>query len=446
MLGAALSLTATQAVTPFWLKAALKAEAITSLIVSGPAAMLDFKAKRYAQPPLTTAAIESATDSELQILTAMALADVMTFTRAGNATYVDPADGLIKTATADIPRFEADGLLLEGPSTNFATTSSHTAATPWNNLTSNGLTVAVVATGMLGDVPYADFSITGTMTAASAALFVQPTSTITAAATGQTWIASLYHQLISGTWPASSTGLTTEVYELDASSGYLVGSGTFQQPTTTLARRSSARTLSNVSTANVRTGIVISGTSGTTSFSGQVVRLFGLQLEQDSVPSSLIQTTGSAVTRTADNARLSDQIAAILRRNAVSLVLQGKDLRGSISRVIGGANSERLLGFGANDSVLGAGASNYQSFASGLVTPLPDFGIGLGFDASGRSASYNGAAVTTSATPIDTNCSEIYLGRSANGQFANGHMKCLTLWPFRMTDTSLQTKAVAYDA
>jgi len=49
---------------------------------------------------------------------------VQTFTRASTATYIDPLDGLVKTAVNDTPRFErmADdgtGILLEGASTNY---------------------------------------------------------------------------------------------------------------------------------------------------------------------------------------------------------------------------------------------------------------------------------------------------------------------------------------
>lgn len=54
-----------------------------------------------------------------------------TFARTTTATYIDPADGLLKTAAINVPRFEAAGLLMEGQSTNYflnsATPASHTS-------------------------------------------------------------------------------------------------------------------------------------------------------------------------------------------------------------------------------------------------------------------------------------------------------------------------------
>jgi len=41
-----------------------------------------------------------------------------TFTRASSGTFIDRIDGLLKTSANDVARFEADGYLSEGPSTN----------------------------------------------------------------------------------------------------------------------------------------------------------------------------------------------------------------------------------------------------------------------------------------------------------------------------------------
>lgn len=60
---------------------------------------------------------------------------VATFTRASAGTYIDPMDGLVKTAVIDAPRFELGagggiGLLREESSTNILTYSRGTAAFP----------------------------------------------------------------------------------------------------------------------------------------------------------------------------------------------------------------------------------------------------------------------------------------------------------------------------
>ena len=47
-----------------------------------------------------------------------------TFTRASPATYVDPDTGFVTVASSGTPRFEANGLLMEGPSENIVTYSN----------------------------------------------------------------------------------------------------------------------------------------------------------------------------------------------------------------------------------------------------------------------------------------------------------------------------------
>jgi len=60
---------------------------------------------------------------------------VGSYTRAGNATYIDPADGLVKTKTANNERYEADGLLHEGAAENVITNPNtfRAAASNWAN-------------------------------------------------------------------------------------------------------------------------------------------------------------------------------------------------------------------------------------------------------------------------------------------------------------------------
>ncbi len=71
------------------------------------------------------------------------LSGTQTFTRASTGTYIDPLDGLVKTAAVDTPRFErmADGgvgILLEGSSTNYLLQSQDFTQTNWTKM---GVTV-----------------------------------------------------------------------------------------------------------------------------------------------------------------------------------------------------------------------------------------------------------------------------------------------------------------
>jgi len=70
----------------------------------------------------------------------VALSGTQTFTRASTGTYIDPLDGLIKTAAINTPRFErmADGgtgILLEGGSTNTALQSEDLTSTTLTGMT-----------------------------------------------------------------------------------------------------------------------------------------------------------------------------------------------------------------------------------------------------------------------------------------------------------------------
>jgi len=62
----------------------------------------------------------------------------VTFSRASTATYIDRY-GVLKYASIDEPRFEKEGLLIEGPSTNLLLYSEDFSNSVWSKM--NGLTV-----------------------------------------------------------------------------------------------------------------------------------------------------------------------------------------------------------------------------------------------------------------------------------------------------------------
>ncbi|MCV9962113.1 hypothetical protein OIU34_09390 [Pararhizobium sp. BT-229] len=85
-----------------------------------------------------------------------------------------------------------------------------------------------------------------------------------------------------------------------------------------------------------------------------------------------------------------------------------------------------------------------NSLVLGAVTPpLPACGVCLGWNGSGRSGSYNGAAVNSDLIAPAT-AGQVYLGRNQAGLFAAGRYDSLTIWPFRATNAAIQAKSVAY--
>lgn len=308
------------------------------------------------------------------------LDDLVTITRASTGTYID-ASGVIQTAAIDAPRFDystgARALLLEGSATNFATRSSHTDAYPWNTSnTLNGITATRVATGLTnGGIPYADYSLTGTATSATADLFVSPALSRTPATLGQTWTSSVYTRLISGTWPAGAT-VAVGVYEETAAGVYLAGtSGPGVTPTDNTQRTTHTRTTNQATVGQVRSPIVLYGmTPGVTTFTGQVIRLFGWQLEQNASATSLIQTLGGvAVTRAADNVAPID-LSGYDLSDGYTVVAWGQmdAVAGSYDRVLqldNGSNDDRQLMFWSKPISLLSQQAFYDNVLQGEYSP-----------------------------------------------------------------------------
>jgi hypothetical protein len=237
-------------------------------------------------------------------LTQKALAEIVTTSRPTTGTVID-ASGNIATVAADTARIDySDGhaaLLVEEARTNVVTRSSHTDAFPWSDgSTANGITATIAGTGFEGAVPYVDYALSGTATSTTANPFANTSYGIVAAAVGEVWTASVYTKLISGVWPNGI--FQGGVFELGAGNAYLRGSGGGEVPGAA-QRHVVTRTLTGPDLVNVRSSVQMAGmVPGVTTFSGQVIRIWGWQLEKGGNATSLIQTLGgTTVTRAADD-------------------------------------------------------------------------------------------------------------------------------------------------
>jgi hypothetical protein len=249
----------------------------------------------------------------------------ITFTRASTATYFDSA-GVLQTAQNNVPRLTYNpstlaplGLLIEEQRTNSIrnnTMQGAAAGTPGTLPTNwslsagggfTGMTSAVVGTGTESGITYIDLRFSGTPSASGTyRIYYEATNNI-AALTGQTWSNSQYIKIAAGS--LTGIGGFTDVYqEFTSAGGYITEAGvTTANPTTAglaTQRASTSRTLNGgATTAFVRTGLQVSLSSGVAI---DITLRIGLpQLELGAFATSVIPTTTTAVTRSADAASMT---------------------------------------------------------------------------------------------------------------------------------------------
>jgi hypothetical protein len=254
-------------------------------------------------------------------LVSKAFGDIITFTRASTATYFDSA-GVLQSAAVDQPRLDYDpatlaaqGLLIEEARTNSIrnnTMVGAAAGTPgtlpssgWSVFTSlTGLTREIVAVGTENGITYIDIRLSGTPSAAGQYFINYETTTQVGASSGQNWTGSAYYKLQAG----SLTGITSLLNA--ASSRNAVGADLFSA-TTAFTPTSAALNTQRVVTTQTNT-------PASTAFETQYLRLelsgaaiditlrIGLpQLELGAFATSVIPTTTTALTRSADVASVN---------------------------------------------------------------------------------------------------------------------------------------------
>ena len=167
----------------------------------------------------------------------------VTFSRASAAT--DVIAGTLQTYSTDQPRLSNNGLLIEEPRTNSlrngqASGSAGSLPTSWGITNAAGLT-ATYSTVVQNGFTCLRVALSGTPTASAWGLrFESPTQI--AAAQNQVWTGSFYHRLAAGS--------LSNISSLELRVAGVASSGTAFTPSSTLARASHTRTLSDAGTAN----------------------------------------------------------------------------------------------------------------------------------------------------------------------------------------------------
>jgi hypothetical protein len=369
------------------------------------------------------------------------------------------------SAINSAPRFdhnpttrESLGLLVEEQRTNevrnsnsmtaVVTGSPGTLPTGWSAQgNTGGWTREVVAAGSLGSLNYVDIRFSGTPTGGTFAVVFQ-TQGIVAASNGQSWAASVYHQLVGGAI-SNITGFPAANL-WNSSSGFigsLAVTGTIV-PTSTLQRFSGSGTIGLATTAFISWGITFTCTIGNTY--DFTIRFAGPQLELGAFTTSFIPTTGTAATRAAD-------VASITGTNFSSWYNQTEGTMYAESRSISSADSSGISGApcvfsnGSNTERIRVGIAALQAtWVAGNVTQAT-LSSGAGFVANNlfrcaAATKANDLAFTINANTVQSSnsalvpsVSQLNIGTSNfNAGFLNGTIRRLTYWSTRLPNTTLQ--------
>ena len=372
------------------------------------------------------------------------------------------------SAINSAPRFNHDpttgeslGLLVEEQRTNSIVNSNSMTAvvagspgtlpTGWTAQgNTNGWTREVVGSGSIGALNYVDIRFSGTPTNSQFSTIFQSQG-VAAASNGQSWAASVYHQLVGGSlsnvigYPAANLW--------NSSSGYLSGLGLPSSliPTSSLQRYSGSGTISQVNTAFISWGITFVCTIGNTY--DFTIRFAGPQLELGAFATSYIATTTATVTRAADVASITgsnfsswyNQTEGTVFAN-VTLTRPPSTVGVNILGIGDGTNSNRVQlnsGSSSAGNINGVVTTGGVAQAQPLVGSISSVGphkIGFGYATNSVQIGVNGSLGTedTSATMPST-ITAAYLANGAN-PIAPASMTFarLTFWPPRLSNEVLQ--------
>ena len=382
----------------------------------------------------------------------------VTFTRGSTATYVG-SDGLIKTAAANEARFDHDpvtgeslGLLVEEARTNLSAygekLNGGTWTTPWytvykvtktyNAATApNGLTSATL---VVPNTELQQHYISSEETAVTSAVY---TMSIYAKYSGYNFRmdfkgpnrgASFY--LNTGTIGAVSSGITASMQALPG--GWYRCSITYNTATTDI---DSFIKILNLSNSDFYQG---DNTSG--------VYFWGYQIEAGTFATSIIPTSGSTVTRSADVASMTGTNFSSWYNQSEGTLLTTADYNGTNSSnynmIVEGYSGASFRDFSCLVAASNPDFVTRYSFTSlDLVPvggPIPTktaFKLVGSYSASGSAAVFNGGAVKTTGTAVAvlTPADAMSIGcRVGSTLFLNGHISRLAYYPTRLSDTQLQ--------
>ena len=396
---------------------------------------------------------------DLQFAGATSLDNRITFSRGTTATYFNSA-GVLTTAGTAEARFDynpstlaAQGLLIEEQRTNSVSNNTMqgavagtpgTAPTNWSvSTTGSGITREIVGTGTENGITYIDIKFSGTASATTAfTIFPAGVVGAVAASSGQTWTNSLWVKIVAG----GTSQFFIAMQEFDSGSNFLRGPATSQALTSTLTRYTQTVTI-GASTASIRSGGYLSVTN--TEVVNITLRIGLPQLELGAFATSVIPTTTTALTRSADVATMTGtNFSSWFNATAGTLSITGS--------TFGSATTNRRMAFmtdGSTNNRIGLlfNASNRGQFlvvSSSSVVASPENTVVAITSPSRIAAAYalddyamsiNGAAVVTdNSGALPSGVNQMSIGSQLSNEFVNGYIQRISYYPVRLPNSTLQ--------
>jgi len=384
--------------------------------------------------------------------------NLITFTRSSTGTYVG-SDGLIKTAAADEARFDHDpetgeslGLLIEEQRTNLITYSENFNVSFWDKL--YGTTI----------VPNDTISPDGSQTATrvyqsgttNEGFLVKYTGGGLSVTTGQTYTLSFFTKKVE----VGGLDRVQLSFDVSGQGSYPIGGNVwfnFSDPNSFLSN--SGAFYEELSNGWYRIGLTRTATlDGTIEYGLTIdnsnsvgVYVWGIQLELGSFATSYIPTSGSAVTRQLDNAQITGtNFTDFYNQSEGSFNAHFKggqrynlnNTTDQWSRVIGYKSGTYYTFLASHNG----GTNRYHTWNGSnqvnqinLPEHISEFAkASVGYGSNTLSLATK-IAVSAGSFITPTNADAIFIGNDGSSQYPlNGHIKQLTYYPERLTDTQLQ--------
>lgn len=387
-------------------------------------------------------------------------------TYTGNNGTLFNSAGTLTAATTNVPRIDYNpaslicrGLLIEESRTNSIrnnTMVGASAGTPgtlptnWATFTVlTGLTRTIVGTGTENGIAYIDIRLSGTPSAAGSYYLQFESNTQVAASNGQAWTSSSYFKLVAG----SLTGITLTLVtsQRDGVGGDLGGVSTAFTPSS--AGLSTQRIQSTLTNNSASTAFELPYIQFTLSGVAIDITLrIGLpQLELGAFATSVIQTSGAAVTRAADIASMTgSNFSSWYNQTQGTFVLSGNITETSlvnkaiISVSDGTANNRTLTRYqntaGLIASVFRSGAVSVAQLDSTVAPSTSIRKMALAYANNDFSQSVNAETpVTDSAGAVPASVNQIQIGSIIGGtEFLNGWIQSIAYYPQRLPNSMLQ--------